>query len=110
MNKQKRLTQRNPEFSMPNHMFDYKISANNLEYHAIINDDNDKVETIMGEHVDKLAYYENLEEEDRLVDKEQVLDILYEVFERYNISTDKNVNMLHGFRFGNEVFKRIKEL
>lgn len=106
MNKPKRLTQRNPEFSMPNHMFDYKISASNLEYHAIINDDDDRVKTIMGEHVDRLAYYENLEEEDRLIDKEQVLDILYEVFEQYNISTDKTVNM----GFGHEIFKRIKEL
>lgn len=43
-----------------------------------------------------------------LISRNEVLELLYKIFDKYNMSTDKNTSI--GKSFGTDVFKEIKEM
>ena len=43
-----------------------------------------------------------------LISKSEVLELLYKIFDKYHMSTDKNTSV--GKSFGTDVFKEIKEM
>ena len=43
-----------------------------------------------------------------LISRSEVLELLYKIFDKYNMSTDKNTSI--GKSFGTDVFKEIKEM
>ena len=43
-----------------------------------------------------------------LISRSEVLELLYKIFDKYHMSTDKNTSI--GKSFGTDVFKEIKEM